>query len=210
MVTGNPNTPMLITSGFAGRLNAMLRDYEKRRPGLLNPHRHLRRRRPSSGSEVFFATITDSEIESGTSEYIYTWTELQGSRNGTEAHDTYSGLLSLVGETVLMILGGDGTYRFCWDRPWRGEVNACGADWADIEDPHDAANLIRVDRTAGFYEPTEIVLMGPMGESEAYAWTIIDRIPMTMYVPLSGAPTGDSSNDMAPVQDEPNEAGCDA
>lgn len=155
----------------------------------------------------FFATITASEIDPETTKRVYTWEEFGGGRTGSKAVDIYSGVLSLVGETVLMIRGSQGKYRFCFDRPWQGTMHECGTGWAKIEDPGDTENLITVDRTAGFYQVGDGVLIAPKG---AGAWTIVDRIPMVMYEPLSEGGAADSSNTPAPFQDAPNTAGCDA
>jgi hypothetical protein len=162
-------------------------------------------RRLGFGNAGFFANITASALETGTAKRVYTWAEVGGSRTGAKAYDVYSGLLSLVGETVLMILGGDGMYRFCFDRTWEGVIHECGTGWAKIEDPGEVTNLITVDKTAGFYAVNDGVLLAAEG---AGGWTIVDRIPMAMYEPLSAGGAGNASNDPAPIQDAPAKAGC--
>jgi hypothetical protein len=111
MAISNPNTPMLITAGFAERLNNLLRDYEQRRPGLLNPHRHMRnRRRGSGGTTNKFGRISKCNFTTGIAE-VEVGTGTIGSLTfGGETVEAWVGVSSYarVGDDCVLIDNGDG------------------------------------------------------------------------------------------------------
>lgn len=216
-----PNTPTLLTLDLAKKLGAMLADYHAWKNATEAPDRYRRRRRGAGGDECFWATITDYEvvIDEETEEetgLTYSWERLDNSATtGTAAIDLYDGRLALIGETVLMVKGSDGTYRFMWREPFLATMVECDTSTtAYVTDPTDGTRRVTVERVAGYYAVGDQVLLVPsylIGSAGGTRWTIADRIPMITYTPLDlSATTGDDGDTPAAVQDDPDIVGCEA
>lgn len=169
---------------------------------------------PKSIGGGIWATVTGYEVQEDDS-LLYSWEEIGGTKTGFGAIDLYDGRLALIGETVLMVKGSDGTYRFMWRESFVATMCTCDSGaTAYVTDPTDAERTIEVNRTAGFYEVGDEVLIVPhysAGSVSDVRWTIADRIPMTVYEPLDLDETiGDDSNTAATYQDDPAADGCDA